>query len=665
MNDETILRYSEDFLRTDKYRRLITEAGNAYPETKSVEVDFSDLDESNSDLAEYVLKHPQHAIGIVEEAVLKILPPDIQNPLHVRFYNLPPLYKLSINHIRDEDVGKLAEISGIVTKASQPLTRYVEATFRCGRCGYDNIVPQGDYFLKEPIVCEGCNRGPNQTSYDLIEDMSKRVDYQELQIQSTPEDSEGAIINQSLKVFAESDLAGELQPGDRCTITGAIFTIPRIRGKSKTTIHEFYLAANHIIKHDTTYMDIEITQEDEIGILKLSKDPDIYSKLVESIAPSIHGNETIKLALVLQQFGGIRRTMTDGSNLRGDIHILLIGDPGTAKSQLLRIISQVAPRAILASGQATTKAGLTAAAVKDEGGRWTFEAGALPLADGGMACVDELDKMNSSDRSAMHEAMEQQEISIHKAGLNLTLYTRCPILAAANPRHGRFDENDSFAAQVNLPPTLLTRFDLIFPFVDAPNKTEDEAIVDQLIKDFELGGNTVPISSDTIKKYIAYAKEHCTPDLTEEAKHKLREFYIKLRYESRDVIQITPRQFLALLRLAAASAKVRLSEKIELEDAERAIRIYAHAISKIAFEDGFFNIDYIETGKHKPMHTIIPKIRSAIQKTAHNSVDGSFSLNELMLNLNNISRKIVEDALTKFTEDGELYEHHTGRYKLV
>ena len=339
--------------------------------------------------------------------------------------------------------------------------------------------------------------------------------------------------------------------------------------------------------------------------------------------------------------------------------MLLIGDPGTAKSKFLVIVSKVAPRGSRASGQASTKAGLTAAAIQESEGRWTFEAGAMPLADGGVLCVDELEKMSTEDRSSMHDGLEQQEITLNKAGMSVTLQTRCSVLAAANPKHGRFDTSESVVGQIDLPATLLTRFDLIFPIIDAPDGEKDSMIAETILDNYSGMFSQQGVDLDLLRKYISHARMTCEPSMTPEARRQIKETYLKQRKDSTTVMQITPRQLEALVRLAAASAKVRLSDLIEKEDAERAVRVYGHSIARLCFKDGFVNIDQIEASpRRKP---ILLTLREYLRMNA--PVEKERLVQDMMRK--QFERKSVEYALNLLKDNGEIYENADGLVAVV
>jgi replicative DNA helicase Mcm len=407
-----------------------------------------------------------------------------------------------------------------------------------------------------------------------------------------------------------------------------------------------------------------------------------------SIAPSIYGMEVVKRSLALQLFGGVARLNPDGTRNRGDLHILLMGDPGVAKSQLLNYMADISPRGRFTSGQSASAAGLTAAAVQDAAadGRWTLEAGALVLADLGLAAIDEFDKMNEGDRSSMHEAMEQQKISISKAGINASLRTRCAVLAAANPKSGRFEPVSEvpFTAQINLAPPLVSRFDIIWLLTDDPEMERDAQIAQHIIDNRLLGVSellvnegTAPdptkiaaesgvktskehgevLSRDLIRKYVAYAKRSIHPSLELEAREKIVNFYVETRKQIgdfSDTVAITARSLEALARLAEASARIRLSQVATIEDAERAIRL-----TRTWREDlmgGNFDETALQTGqkgtarnREKTMFNIVSTLAVDSGGVAqHNDV-----LNEA--ERHKIDRGTAESILEKFHIDGRLF----------
>jgi replicative DNA helicase Mcm len=373
---------------------------------------------------------------------------------------------------------------------------------------------------------------------------------------------------------------------------------------------------------------------------------------------------------------------------------LLVGDPGTAKSQMLTYMSKLAPRSVYASGKASSAAGLTAAAVRDDfgEGQWTLEAGALVLADMGVACIDEIDKMDEHDRSALHQAMEQQEISVAKAGINATLKSRCAVLAAANPKLGRFDEFSPMHEQINMPPALISRFDLIFSILDKPNRIKDTDLATHILNTHKAGElhenimrtklskrtkeekeqlmkKITPIfDPEFLRKYIAYAKRNIFPVMTNDAVELIKNYYVDLRGSSEETVTFTPRQLEAFVRLAEASARIRLSQEINKDDAKRAIHIIEQYLGKVGIdrETGKFDIDIIATGISHSQQSRMRSIIDVIQRLCDASEDGNASRADIIreAEIEGIESSKVEEAVDRLKRNGQIYEPTHEKYRL-
>ncbi len=1106
-------------------------------------------------LAEELLEYPSEVIKHAEEglAISENIYDVNLSGCRVRFYNLPQTRRIRIKDIRSQHISKFVAIEGIVRKVTEVRPRIVEAIFKCNNCGRLTVVKPQNYTLESPAYCEFCKK----KKFSLLLDESKSVDYQRIRIQEYPENLKGGEQPQMLDVILEEDLTGKINPGDRVIVNGILRKISR--GSKKSTNLDIILEGNSIEILEQEYEEFEITEEDRKKILELSEDPDIYKKITESIAPSIYGYEDIKLAIALQLFGGIPKKLPDGTEIRGDIHILLVGDPGVAKcvdpetvvlmadgslkkiedlvekeisvnankiddgfyartnhdiialnsstaknivckadivwkrlapermyriytktgkilgvtpthpfftledgeikikrakdlqvgdpiatpsvipvfgkpqplpnvglpinttseefwkffgvvlfkgkiikkrlivdkpsddfvkfieklgvdyrkaknkiiihdkrlidlvtclgtnkvpdllfkcskdeiktflkialnlkgkvkkgkiiiegsktilkqlqhlllrfgviskvgsyltiltssklvnefdlnlnvkdskigipniskiieelklilnlndsdipkstfycyekglreipkdtlnkiianferklillksylskeitswkdireirkdlgisqsklankigksqksvslyettgavnselekakkflieeikdrlnvaerkisilkiiansdifwdkvkkieiyeprfkwvydlqvpihhnfiandiyvhnSQLLKYVHRIAPRSVYTTGRGTTYAGLTATATRDEyDGRWTLEAGALVLADKGVALVDEIDKMRSEDRSALHEVMEQQTVSVAKAGINAILKARCSILAAANPKYGRFDRYTPIAEQIDLPPTLLSRFDLIFVMTDEPNEERDKKLAEHILMTHEIGEKLEKarqllfseptkdiekikpkIDPELLRKYIAYAKRVVFPVLTPEAKDKIIQFYLSLRSKAKEnsPVPATARQLEALIRLAEASARVRLSDYITAEDVERVIKIVRKCLEEIAIdpETGEIDIDYAFTGTSKTQRDRIVILRKIIEEL-ENSYDKGAPEDEILKRAeeHKIDREKAREILYKMRERGDLYCPRPGFFRIV
>ncbi|MCK4476643.1 MAG: minichromosome maintenance protein MCM, partial [Methanophagales archaeon] len=485
MMQDLVTERWEDFLKRYCWTELI-EMSNSYPEKRSLFVKFADMDIYDPNLADMLLEDPDVAIEAATRALREMdIPTGVTlDEANLRIIKLPR--KVKIRDIRSNDIGKLVSIEGLVTKATEVRPRVVEAVFECPFCGHIFSVEQGGRQFKEPRECEresgGCGRKVQH--FKLLVDKCKFANAQKIRLQESPEELRGGELPQAIDVNLEDDISGEISPGDRVIVAGILRSYQRTTQFGKTPFFDIYLDGNSLEIMEEEFEEIEITEEDEREIMGLKNQPDVYEKLIRSIAPSIYGYEEIKEAMVLQLFAGIPKELPDETRVRGDIHLLLVGDPGVAKSQLLTYLVKLAPRGLYTGGKSSTSAGLTAAAVRDEfgEGRWTLEAGALVLADKGIAAVDEIDKMKKEDRDALHEAMEQQTVSIAKAGIMARLNARCSLLAAANPKYGRFDKYTAIAEQINMPPTLLSRFDLIFTMMDRPNEEMDTKTAEHILE---------------------------------------------------------------------------------------------------------------------------------------------------------------------------------------
>jgi replicative DNA helicase Mcm len=385
-----------------------------------------------------------------------------------------------------------------------------------------------------------------------------------------------------------------------------------VEGKRGSLVVDTLIEANSVELGDQSYTDIEISDADIKCIKELACLPNVHEVVAQAIAPSIFGHALVKTALVLQLFSGVTH-VEKSSRIRGDIHILLLGDPGIAKSQMLDFISLVSPRGVKAMGGQSTGCGLTCSAKQDGNGDWALEGGALVIADGGLCCIDEFEKMDKDDRAAIHGAMEQQKIDVNKAGINATLMTRCSILAAANPKSGRWDMYKNLTEQIDLPGSLLSRFDLIFILRDVPDGRVDDQIAEHIL---EGGDSTTELSIELLRKYIAYARREVSPKRTKEANAIIKDFYLKLRGLSKDgAVPITPRKLEDLKRLSEASARVRLSPHVEEIDAKVAVQLVDACLRDVAYDakTGKFDIDKVICNTSSAQRSHIAIVKNALQ----------------------------------------------------
>ena len=672
------------------YRDEIGKLAQQYPnEKRSLYIDYEDLYKFDSELAEDYKKKPDQIREYAEEALrLYDLPADVKlGRAHVRLANLPETVDIRSIRVHDDHIGRMIAVQGIVRKATDVRPKITEAAFECQRCGTMTYIPQSDSGFQEPHECQGCERqGPFHVDFD----QSEFIDAQKVRVQESPEGLRGGETPQSIDIDLEDDVTGKVTAGDHVTVTGVLHIEQQTSGNEKTPIFDLYMDGVAVEIEDEEFEDMDITDEDVAEIVDLSNDPDIYEKMVGSVAPSIYGYEQEKLAMILQLFSGVTKHLPDGSRIRGDLHMLLIGDPGTGKSAMLQYIRNIAPRSVYTSGKGSSSAGLTAAAVRDDfgdGQQWTLEAGALVLADKGIAAVDELDKMRSEDRSAMHEALEQQSISVSKAGINATLKSRCSLLGAANPKYGRFDQYEPIGEQIDLEPALISRFDLIFTVTDNPDPETDAELAEHIINtnyagelntqkskipsseftDGEVESATEEVTpeidAELLRKYIAYAKRNCYPTMTDEAKEVIRNFYVDFRAKGADddaPVPVTARKLEALVRLSEASARLRLSDTVERDDAVRVTEIVESCLRDIGMdpETGEFDADIVETGTSKNQRDRIKDIKHLIEDLEDEYEEGA-PVEQVIERAGTdlgLEETKAEDEIENLKRKGELYE---------
>ena len=687
----------EGFLKRYCWNELI-EMSNSYPEKRSLFVKFADMDTYDPNLADMLLEEPDVTIASATQALREMdIPTGVTlEEANLRIIKLPK--KLKIRDIRSGDIGKLMGIDGLVTKATEVRPRVVEAVFECPFCGHIFSVEQtGGRQFKEPRECEGCDRKVQH--FKLLVDRCKFANTQKIRLQESPEELRGGELPQAIDVNLEDDISGEIAPGDRSIVTGILRSYQRTTQFGKTPFFDIYLDGNSLEVMEEAFEEIQITEEDEREIVKLKNQPDVYEQLIRSIAPSIFGCNEIKEAMVLQLFAGIPKELPDETRVRGDIHVLLVGDPGVAKSQLLNYQVKLAPRGLYTGGKSSTSAGLTAAAVRDEfgDGRWTLEAGALVLADKGIAAVDEIDKMKKEDRDALHEAMEQQTVSIAKAGIIARLNSRCALLAAANPIGGRFDRYEPISKQINMPPTLLSRFDLIYTMMDRPNEEMDTKTAKHIIETHYAGeilarvkntgkveegekehfGEAMQmmepaVQGDLLRKYVAWSKRNVFPVMSDEARKKFLEFYIGLRRQGYDdeeePVPVTARQLEALIRLGEAKARTRLSDKITVEDAESVIEVVNYCLKHVFTdpETDKLDVDWINAGTTKTRRDRARSIKAII--TEMEAEHGDEVPIEDVLDIaeeEGMDRDKAEEVIEAMKRDGLLFSRGSGVIGLV
>lgn len=686
----------EEFFNDSDYAGRILSVSDAYPETRTLEVPFDELNRFDTDFAIYFLNRPQNALAAGEEGITRVAPAaDVPIHVHLRIRGLPRDLRILVRDLRAEHLGKFVSIEGLVRKATEVRPKIVNATFQCLRCNAIIKEPQEGQSFREPLECYkdqgGCERTAASTKFKLLGEASQYLDTQKIEAQEPPEILRGGEEPQRIEAYLEDDIAGTITPGERIVLNGILRSAQRGRPGARSTIFDIFVDVNSLEKERVEFEEIEISQSDVEKIREEAANPGSLDRIAQSIAPGIFGLEREKEALALQLFGGVPKVLPDGTRIRGDTHILMVGDPGVAKSQLLLYMSQIAPRAIMVSGKGSSVAGLTAAAVKDEfgEGRWTLEAGALVLSDRGLACIDELEKMNPQDRGSIHQAMEEQVVHIAKAGITATLPARCAVLAAANPQFGRFVREKYIGDQINLDPALLSRMDCIFVVQDIPNPERDREMAEHILTGHLIGevsrakeetgqappadvvrsGHIPYYEAEFLRKYVAFAKRFY-PVMTNEAKDRIRDHYLAIRKEAEaGTVPITPRQLEAFVRLAEAAARARLSPLVEVQDADRAVGIIEYWLHQVASEPGAgpIDIDIVATGMPASQRELAIRLRDIITELGGTET-GEGANHEDILEIaerRGLPRDRVEAWLRKWVQDGDLYTPIAGRYKLV
>jgi replicative DNA helicase Mcm len=664
----------QEFLKTEKYRQRISQM--AVGGKTSLIVDFEDLLTFDQRLAEELLEKPDEYLRHANNAAydqLRIEDPEYAEKLEaetvavriVRLLEAAALRKLGSDHI-----GKLVMVEGIVVRSTPVRPMVMQAAFKCKRCGEVTPVNQTGQFVKAPFACSNPScaaKGP----FDFVQEESTFIDSQDLRLQERPEDLPPGQLPRTLNAkLVGSEIVDVARPGDHISIIGVVRAFAPARpgvGKLRTFI--LFLDVNSIEvlgKEPETSMP---SPEEEEKILELAKDPWIHRKIITSIAPSIYGYDHVKEAIMYLLFGGVPKTLPDIA-IRGEINSLLVGDPGTAKSQLLQYVARIAPRGLYTSGRGTTAAGLTAAVIREKGGGMTLEAGALVLADKGIACIDEMDKMRPEDRVAIHEAMEQHTVSVAKGGIVATLNARTAILAASNPSLGRYEPHRTVAENISLPITILSRFDLIFVLRDVPNKDSDSKMSEHILEIHRKGLSPVepPIQVELLRKYITYAKG-IRPALTQEAIQRLKDFYLAMRSASEtegSPVAITARQLESLVRIAEARARSALRKEVSAEDAEAAVAMMKRSLEEVGIDLSSYkmDIDIIMTGKPKSVRDKLQTVLSTLMELEKETglVEKTALLNELDEKYK-VPRGEAERLIGQLLREGTIYEPREGYLK--
>lgn len=616
----------------------------------SLLVNLEDLASFNETLADRFYKEPTENHPLFEEAAREVAdeltaprPEGEEEVQDVQILIQSDAHPTSLRGLKSDSVSHLIKIPGIVVATSGIRAKTTKMSIQCRGCQdvIANLTVKPG--LEGYILPRKCNRdqvGPTKCPLDpffIVPDNCVCVDYQIIKLQELPDSIPQGEVARHLRLYCERYLCDKVVPGNRVIVTG-VFCIKKVNISSKRDNNEkptVGVRAPYIrvlgITADSMESGLQntsqpVSAEEEESFRRMAASPDVYDRIARSIAPSIFGAEDMKKAIACLLFGGSRKRMPDGLTRRGDINVLLLGDPGTAKSQLLKFAEKVSPIGVYTSGKGSSAAGLTASVNRDPATRnFVMEGGAMVLADGGVVCIDEFDKMKEDDRVAIHEAMEQQTISIAKAGITTTLNSRCSVLAAANSIYGRWDETKG-EDNIDFMPTILSRFDMIFIVKDEHNQQRDVTLAKHIMgvhmNARQTGEETVEgeMSLKFIKKYIHYCRTHCGPRLSQAAGEKLKSRYIMMRNgtkeheletEKRLSIPITVRQLEAIIRIAESLAKMQLQSFATESHINEALRLFQVSTLNAAMSGSLAGVEGFTTQED---HDMIVRIEQNLKK---------------------------------------------------
>lgn len=612
-NTELIDRF-EEFYR-EYYRNEIGELAQKYPnDQKSLYIDWEDLQRFDPDLADDYRTKPGQLQEFAEEALrLYDLPVDVSlGQAHVRVRNLPDTEP--IRDLRHEHHGNLIAIQGTVREATDVRPKVTEAAFECQRCGTLTRIPQAAGDFEEPHECMGCEK---QGPFRLNTNQSQFIDSQKLRVQESYVGLRGGKDPQYVDVNVEDDITGVVTAGEQVTVTGILKLDQRSAGRQQSPQFDLYMDGVSLVIGTDSYAEVPLSDDTKEAIVTQSGEPDIYEQLIDSIAPSVHDNEKIKLGILLQLFGGMDKEFPDGASSRGNIHMLLLGPSNGTVYRLVGQGTNVAPRAVSISGTETTAAGLTAAATtsSDAPGDdpWTLKAGAMVMADQGLLGLHGVGALSGDALAALGRTMDAQEVHVSKASQTQSLRANTAVLAAGTPPSDGFDQYRPLGQQIGITPELVSQFDLVFTLTD--DDVDDAAVADHLIEVARATEGAIgmehgtpptpksetasfpapdefapPVEAELLRQYAIYARQHCFPAITEPAKERLVEFYVRARKEQsadRGPLAVSEQTLESLIRLTEASARVRLGEMAEEADAERAIEVMETSLENIgAVVDG-------------------------------------------------------------------------------
>lgn len=673
-----------------------------------VTVNLSHVASFDQELQDLLLKSPREQLPLLESAAKETLaqllvasheagaPDSATLDLASNFPDIQTILKsdqapVALRHVHSQEINRLVKVPGIVISATRVRTKCVSATLKCRNCGHTKrVAVAGMGGVNIPRICDR-NREETSSStpgdlcpkdsYVVLPDQGQYVDQQTLKLQENPEVVPTGEMPRNLALIADRHLVDRASPGTRVSIIG-ITSVVNAGSKNvgAVAIRTLYLrvVGIEIDEEGAGRAKASFSPAEEEKFHEMARDPTLYEKLAASIAPSIYGDYTInmKKAIACLLAGGSRKRLPDGMILRGDINVLLLGDPSTAKSQFLKFTEKIAPVGVYTSGKGSSAAGLTASVIRDAKGEFYLEGGAMVLADGGVVCIDEFDKMRESDRVAIHEAMEQQTISIAKAGITTILNSRASVLAAANPVFGRYDDMRSASENIDLMSTILSRFDMIFIVRDIQDDSRDRQMAAHVVRmhtnaltsaagkssaseNISSGGEFEPW---LLKKFFTYCRTRCAPRLSVEAAQALQDFYVGVRDDVRrtqggeTTIPVTVRQLEALVRIAESLAKMHLLNEATREHVQEAIRLFSVSTMNAAKDGG-------TQGLFGGLHEKAEEVEESIHRTLRIGTRVETSALYSRLEAQGYNPNAIQRAIRAMVQKGSLRQ--LSQYKFV
>ncbi|KAL4927634.1 DNA replication licensing factor MCM7 [Aspergillus undulatus] len=660
---------------TKRYVEILSRAVDAVMPKETKEITFKD------DVLDVIMSQREkrnEAMAMAAEADMdtpldnSIFPPELTRRYVVNFKPLTPTGSssergskaLAVRNVRGEHLGSLITVRGITTRVSDVKPAVQINAYTCDRCGNEVFQPVTTKQFLPMTECPSpeCKENNTKGQLFLSTRASKFIPFQEVKIQEMADQVPVGHIPRTMTVHCSGTLTRQLNPGDLVDIAGIFLPTPYtgFRAIRAGLLTDTYLEAQHITQHKKSYNDIGMDSRTLRKIEQYQQSGNMYEYLARSIAPEIYGHLDVKKALLLLLIGGVTKEMGDGMHIRGDINICLMGDPGVAKSQLLKYISKVAPRGVYTTGRGSSGVGLTAAVMRDPvTDEMVLEGGALVLADNGICCIDEFDKMEDGDRTAIHEVMEQQTISISKAGITTTLNARTSILAAANPLYGRYNPRLSPVENINLPAALLSRFDVMFLILDSPSPEADEELASHVTyvhmhnKHPENEDAGIMFTPHEVRQYIAKARTY-RPTVPSRVSDYMVGAYVQMRKrQKRDEANkkqfshVTPRTLLGVVRISQALARLRFSEEVVTEDVDEALRLIEVSRASLT-NDGQAHLDQSPTSK---IYNLIRGMLESGAAAVGDGEDGELSMRRIRERV--LAKGFTEDQLTSTIDEYE------------